>query len=467
MDADAWVRASESHLLFATELLGATPDPWQEEACNALDTEQQVAIRSGHGVGKTALEAWTILKYALTHIPFRIPVVANSQDQLRDVVWPELKMWANRLPDFLRDQLDFTVDRMFLKAAPEEGFAVARVGNKENPEALQGFHSPNMLFIFEEASGIPEKVFEVGVGALSTPGSRVLMCGNPTRLDGYFYNAFHRLQHTWKTIHVSSEDVPRARGHIQKVIEEYGKESNEYRVRVRGEFPSTEEEQVIPRHLIDAAANRPVAPVKVYRPVWGVDVAWLGKDSSAMAKRRGNALMEPVSVRKGLNPSQVAGWVLQELRETPKEDWPSEILIDSIGIGAGVVSTLWEKNCPVPVRGVAVSESPANRDRYYRLRDELWFTAREWFEQLDCVLPDDPQLVFELSAVHMLPPRDDGKLRVEPNAETKKRTKRSPDRASAFVLTFAGGWELAEEIPVEDRYSRKRYRNNYGTWMAY
>lgn len=467
MNADAWVRASDNHLLFVTEVLGAEPDPWQEAALRALDTEQQIAIRSGHGVGKTTLEAWATLKFGLTHIPFRIPVVANSQDQLRDVVWPELKMWANRLPDFLKGQLDFTVDRMFLKAAPEEGFAVARVGNKENPEALQGFHSPNMLFIFEEASGIPEKVFEVGVGALSTPGSRVLMCGNPTRLDGYFYNAFHRFSETWKTIHVSSEDVPRARGHIQKVIEEYGKESNEYRVRVKGEFPSTEEEQVIPRHLIDAAVNRSVDPVKVYKPVWGVDVAWMGKDGSALAKRRGNSLIEPVKTRRGLNPSQVAGWVLQELRETDKADWPSEILVDSIGIGAGVVSTLWEKNCPVPVRGVAVSESPSNRDRYYRLRDELAFTAREWFEQLDCVLPDDPQLVFELSAIHMLPPRDDGKQRVEPNAETKKRTKRSPDRASAFFLTFAGGWEMAEE-PVEHRkrYSRKKL-STYGSWMAY
>lgn len=434
-----------------------------------MDHEPNVAIRSGHGVGKTALECWCILKFALTHIPFRIPVVANSQDQLRDVVWPELKMWADRLPDFLRSQLEFTVDRMFLKAAPAEGFAVARVGNKENPEALQGFHSPNMLFIFEEASGIPEKVFEVGVGALSTPGARQLMCGNPTRLDGSFYDAFHREAHAWHRIHVSSEDVPRARGHIQRVIDKYGADGNEYRVRVKGEFPSTEDEQVIPRHLIDAALGRMVDPTKVYKPVWGVDVAWMGKDSSALAKRRGNALMEPVQIKRNLNPNQVAGWVQQELKATPKDDWPSEILVDVIGIGAGVVSTLWEKKCPVPVRGVAVSESPSNKDRYFRLRDELWFLAREWFTTLDCVLPDDPELVFELASVHMKPPSSDGKQRVEMAGDTKKRVRRSPDRASAFILTFAGGWELSEEYVPKDRYDRYRkgrYRSQYGSWMA-
>jgi hypothetical protein len=172
----------------------------------------------------------------LTRFPFKIPITANSQDQLRDVVWPELRKWRDKLPDPLRVEIDVTAERLFLKSAPE-AFAVARTASKDNPEALQGFHEDNLLFVIEEASGIEDIVFEVAQGALSTPGAKVVMCANPTRTSGYFYDTHHALRPRWKTMRVNSEDVPRARGHIEDIIAKYGKDSNAYRVRVLGEFP--------------------------------------------------------------------------------------------------------------------------------------------------------------------------------------------------------------------------------------
>ena len=67
------------------------------------------------------------------------------------------------------------------------------------------------------ASGIPDVVFDVGMGALSTPGAKVLMAGNPTRASGFFYDTHHSLRSRWHTMHVSCVDVPRAQGHIEDI----------------------------------------------------------------------------------------------------------------------------------------------------------------------------------------------------------------------------------------------------------
>jgi hypothetical protein len=110
------------------------------------------------------------------------------------------------------------------------------------PEALQGFHAEHLLFLIDEASGIPDIVFEVGMGALSTPGAKVLMAGNPTRTSGFFYDTHHSQRNRWHTMDVSCLDVPRAQGHIEDIRAKYGEGSNTWRVRVLGEFPTSDDE---------------------------------------------------------------------------------------------------------------------------------------------------------------------------------------------------------------------------------
>jgi hypothetical protein len=154
----------------------------------------RVSIRSGHGVGKTTLEAWLILWFMLTRQNCKVPVAANSQDQLRDTIWPEIGKWHRQLPEPLKAMIDVQAERVVVVQDPEGAFAVRRTASKDNPEALQGFHAEHLLFLIDEASGIPDIVFEVGMGALSTPGAKVVMAGNPTRNSGFFYDT-HRLLH--------------------------------------------------------------------------------------------------------------------------------------------------------------------------------------------------------------------------------------------------------------------------------
>lgn len=390
-------------------------------------------------------------------------MTANSQDQLRDVTWAEILLWARKLPPELFSLYEWGVERIFLRQEPEACFAAARTAGKDRPESLQGFHSENSLVIVEEASGIDDGLFPIMLGALSTAGSKMVMAGNPTRANGYFYDAFTLLRESWHTMRVSSEDVPRAHDHIADIVARFGRDGNDYRVRVLGEFPTTADEQVIPLEWIEAAVARRVEPSELYRVVWGVDVARFGDDRSALAKRRGNVLLAPVRSWRGKDTMQTAGIIRREYEDAFEDERPAEILVDVIGIGAGVVDKLLEDG--IPARGVNVGEQAAATDKFARQRDELWWRCREWFAKRDCGMPDDPELIAELTSP-LYSFTSAGKTLVESKDDQKKRLGRSPDLADAFVLTMAGGLDRIDERR-EDRYSRRR-RPLYGgvSWMS-
>lgn len=118
--------------------------------------------------------------------------------------------------------IDVQAERVVVVPDPESSFTVRRTASRENPEALQGFHADNLLFLIDEASGIDEVVFEVGLGALSTAGARVVLASNPTRSSGFFYDTHHTSRDRWHTIQVTCLDVPRAQGHIEDIKATYG-----------------------------------------------------------------------------------------------------------------------------------------------------------------------------------------------------------------------------------------------------
>ncbi len=446
----AWIRSKNDPYLFVTGVLGVIPygspnpenkpqlEKWQENVLKELPKRDRISIRSGHGVGKGAFISWMVLWALLTHDDVKVPVAANSQNQLRDNNWPEIAKWHKLLPEPLQKRVEIQSERVIINTSPESAFAVRRTATKQNSEALQGLRGAFSLYLIDEASGIPDIVFEVAQGALSSPGSKAILFSNPTRSSGFFYDTHHRLRDRWKCFHVSSEDVPRARGHIEDIIQSYGKDSNRYRVRVLGEFPLKDDETVIPLELVVAAQNREVEELPIY-PVWGLDVARFGDDSSALAKRQGNRLMEPIKEWRDTDTMQTAGIVMREYEATHPDERPHEILVDVIGLGAGVVDRLTELG--LPVTGVNVGEQPSSNKQYMRLRDELWFKGRDWFSSRDCYFPkEDDKTVAELVNV-TYDFHSNGRIIVESKKDMKKRGVASPNRADAFLLTFATGLE--------------------------
>jgi|WetSurMetagenome_2_1015567.scaffolds.fasta_scaffold00846_6 phage terminase large subunit len=441
----AWLQSRDNTRLFVTGVLGVlevdAPNPdglpqldkWQAAALDDFDKYDRISIRSGHGTGKTTFLSWLVLKFLLTRKDTKIPIAANSQDQLRDIIWPEIKKWWRRLPLPLQQQVDIQAEKIFIRSAPEAAFAVRRTASKDNPEALQGFHADNLLFLIEEASGIPDIIFEVAMGALSTPGAKVVLAANPTRTNGFFFDTHNKLRHRWHTIVVNSENVPRARGHIQDVIDAYGKGSNKYRVRVLGEFPTADDDTVIALDTVIAATTREIEPLD-YVPVWGLDVARFGDDDNALCKRCYNRVTEPIMTWGGMDLVKTLGILTREYNETPDAEKPKKILVDSIGVGGGIVD--FGRAEGLPVYGINVAESASSDERYQRMRDELWFLGRKWFEDKECSIPEDQAFISELTA----PTYDfhaNGKIVVESKRDMKTRGLKSPNRADSFLLTFA------------------------------
>ena len=442
---------------FVREALQATPERWQERALEALASHDRLAIRSGHGVGKSALLAWAILWWHVTRYPAKTACTAPTAHQLADVLWGELGKWHRTMLPPLAAEFVLRADRFELRGGVGQSVALARTARREQPEAFQGFHADHMLLIADEASGIDDIIFEAGQGAMSTAGAKCILTGNPTRTSGFFFDCFHKNRAHWHTLAVScAESSLVAPAYAREMAANYGLESNIYRVRVLGEFPLSEDDVVIPLHMLEAAVGREVAPLKSVRPIWGVDVARYGADSSALARRKGNVLLGPVTRWRGKDTMQVAGLIHAAYIEA--EEKPAEIVIDVIGIGAGVVDRLVELG--LPARGVNVAEAAAFAERYARLRDELWFSARAWFEGLSSRLPEDDALIAELSGARYAF-TSSGQLKVESKDEMKARGLRSPDTADAFCLTFA-----APDQRLEPRGRERRTRRS-GSWMSY
>ncbi len=422
--------------LFVRNIIGAEPQAWQQKALNLIRDHDRLSIVSGHGTGKTTLISWLCLWWLTTRHPVKIAMTANTANQLSDVLMGEIANWSRKMHPAFREQLEFRSDKISLKGSPDSA-VYARVSRKENPESLQGFHSPNMLFIIDEASGIDDVIFEVGQGSLSTPGAKIVMTGNPTRNTGFFWASHHTQKHRWQTMRVSCMDADTVRpDFVDEMRDMYGEDSNQFRIRVLGEFGTADDDTIIPAHLVEAAISRDVEPIQGERPIWGLDVARFGTDRTALAKRAGNTLLEPIKSWQDKDLMQICGIILQEFDACSYDDRPAEILVDVIGLGAGVVDRLREMDF-CDVRGINVSESASLSEKYVRQRDELWFRLREWLEARDCSMPADDQLQAELLA-----PRfkfqSNGKLKVESKDEMKRRGLRSPDLADALVLTFAG-----------------------------
>ena len=429
------LRYRDDPVLFVKEVLGATPYDYQAEFLDALASgERKMSVRSGHGTGKSTTSSWAMLWYVLLRFPNKVVVTAPTSGQLFDALFAELKRWINELPPQLQVLLTVKSDRVELAAAPAEAFISARTSRAETPEALAGVHSENVLLVVDEASGVPEKVFEAAAGSMSGHSATTILLSNPTRSSGTFFESQTRLADTWWTRRWSCAESPLvSEEFVDEMRARYGEDSNAFRIRVLGEFPMADDDTIIPFHLADSAIRRDIEIPEDTKPIWGLDVARFGADKTALCKRYGNVVTE-ITSWQGLDLMQTVGRVMAEYEGLAPSMRPSEILVDSIGVGGGVVDRLRELGAPV--RGINVGEAPAMGNTYMNLRAELWFKTKGWLEDRSCKLPNDDQLLAELTSIRYgFTPG--GKMKAESKDDMRKRGLKSPDLADALCLTMA------------------------------
>lgn len=458
----------EGPLQFVVEVLGTQPDPWQADILRDLGRcTPGVSARSSHGVGKTTVAAWCIVYQAVCRFPQKTVCTAPTSGQLFDALAAETKTWFGRLPKPLQGLYDVKRDSIELIAARSESFVSFRTARAEQPEALAGVHAPWVLIVVDEASGVPEPIFEAAVGSMAGKNRTTLLIGNPVRTSGLFFDSHHKLKDQWRTYHIHGT---RKHTHgtfserpgdafVARVAAQYGEESNAYRVRALGEFPRSDLDTIIPYELVASAMQRDVPWPKFGRTVWGLDVAWKGDDLSALCKRRGNVVREPVQVWHNAEAMRLVGSVKAEWDTTPHEERPVAINVDAINYGEGIASRLRELG--LPARSVNVAELPAmTGDQFKNLRTELWYLARAWLARRDCALPNDPELSVDLVAARYDIEESSGKTCVEPKKKAKKRGLRSPDRGDAFILTFANSAIVAAGLSPGVFGRREAFKRN-------
>ncbi|MCC8108769.1 MAG: hypothetical protein LIQ30_06925 [Planctomycetes bacterium] len=423
--------------LFARKVLRLEPTAQQQEFLAALATPgAKVAVRSGHGTGKSTALAVAGLWFISTHRDALVPCTAPTAHQLEDVLWREYRALVGRMNGYWRDQFVVTADKITRKNS--NCLIVARTARKDNPDALQGFHAANILFEIDEAAGVPDGIFEVARGALSTPSARVAMAANPTRLSGYFHRAFHLSRAVWTRLRFSCLDSPLVDpGYAADIAAEYGVDSDMYRVRVLGDFPKAGLWNLISQDLVDAAMNRSEAPAfDSHAPrIMGIDPAWLGSDRSGGVLRQG--LSARILFRhRGLDTVRLTELVARKA----EDENPDAIFVDQTGVGAGVFDQLLRTG--LPVIGVSFSQSPLAADRFVNKRAEMWWSLREWLER-GPVLQEDADLRTDLTAPEYFT-TDCGKIQLESKEAMRKRGLASPDLGDALALTFA--------MPVQARH---------------
>ena len=432
---DVVQRYAKRPTLFVREILGVEPLPYQAEFLEAIASgERKISVRSGHGTGKSTAASWAMLWFFLMHYPNKVVVTAPTSSQLFDALFAELKRWINELPPAMQQLVNVKSDRVEHVAAPSEMFISARTSRAETPEALAGVHSEHVMLVVDEASGVPEQVFEAAAGSMSGHSAVTIMLSNPTRSSGTFYESQTRLSDSWWTRRWSCVDSPLVSDEfVEEMRQRYGEESNAFRIRVLGEFPLADDDTIIPFHLVESATHRDVEVSDETKPVWGLDVARFGTDCTALCKRQGPVVTEIRSWR-GLDLMQTVGRVVAEYEALSPSNRPREILVDSIGIGSGVVDRLRELE--LPVRGINVAESPSMKETYTNLRSELWFKTKAWLEDRSCKLPPNDQLIAELTSIRYSF-TSSGKMKAESKDEMRRRGLSSPDLADALCLTMA------------------------------
>lgn len=432
------------------------PEAWQVKLLTDLrdgliTVEQaiQLARTSGHGIGKSALVAWIILWAISTLADTKGVVTANTENQLKTKTWAEVAKWFRLFRG--KDLFKMTATALF-SADPEheKTWRIDMVPwSERNTEAFAGLHNQGrrILVVFDEASAIPDVIWEVTEGALTDRDTQIIWCvfGNPTRNSGRFRDCFAggRFAHRWSSEAIDSRTVSFTnKDQFARWVADYGEDSDFVRVRVRGVFPRADAVSFISFEAAREAALREIPPHNAAQNVrvLGVDVARFGDDASVILCRCGkDARSIPPEIYYGIDTMKLAGKVAAAFQRLGA----TVVMVDAGGVGGGVVDRLRQLNIPTlevdfgsSPDGFSLEESGV---KYFNKRAEIWGAMRAWLET-GCISEEIPAsditLVDELTApTYSISGKEE--IQLESKKDMRRRGVPSPNVADALACTFA------------------------------
>lgn len=397
---------------------------------------------SGRGIGKSSFVAWINQWMMSCHLGSSSIVTANTEAQLKDKTWAEMGKWHAMSINahwFEKTALSLKPAPWFkeliqnqLKIDTGYYYAQAQLWSEENPDAFAGVHNYNgVMLVFDEASGIPQKIWTVSEGFFTEPTIYRFwfVFGNPRRNTGAFFEVFHKMREFWNRTQIDSRTVEGTdKAVYDKIIQKYGEDSDEARVEVKGEFPRQGDNQFISREVIDGARTRELFNDDHAALIMGVDPARFGDDSTVIRFRRGRDArsIAPVTL-KGADNMEVAN----KCAELIQKYNPDAVCIDA-GNGTGIIDRLKEM-------GYKVHEvwfgSKSEDQEWANKRTELWARVREWLSG-GCI-DDSQELADDLAGPEYKFRGTSDSIMLESKDSMKSRGLASPDHADALACTFA------------------------------
>lgn len=421
------------------------PDEWQIQILKdigeqlkkgkELQTAIQEAVASGHGIGKSALISWLIHFAISTHENTRGVVTANTEGQLRTKTWPELSKWHNMF--IAKDLFTYTATAIFSSDKDyEKTWRIDAIPwSKNSPESFAGLHNQGnrILVLFDEASAIDDVIWEVTEGALTDANTEIIWCafGNPTRNSGRFRECFRKYRKFWNTYQIDSRTVKISnKAKIEEWLEAYGEDSDFFKVRVRGVFPSASDLQFISTEIADKAQKQ------VYKPgqfehlpvIIGVDPAWTGSDSLEIVMRQGYYMKSLASI-----PKNDDDWRMAQLIAQFEDEYKADAVFIDMGYGTGIYSIgkqLGRKWRLIEFGG------KSNDPVYLNMRAYMWGQMKEWLREGGSIPPNDQALYDDIVGPEAIIDKN-GRIQLESKKDMKDRGLPSPNKGDALALTFA------------------------------
>ncbi len=435
---------------FFREILRMDPDEWQEEVLGDLAQYSKISVRSGQGVGKTALEAGAIIWFLVCRPYSRVIATAPTMQQLYDVLWAEIAKWLDK--SLVKDLLKWTKTKVYMVGDDKRWFATAKTATK--PENMQGFHEDHMLIVVDEASGVADPIMEAILGTLTGKDNKLLMCGNPNRLEGVFYDSHNGDRDKFHTHKVSSMDSKRtSRENIEMLLNKYGRESDVARVRIFGDFPKGALDSLISLETVECACGctLPEKEIETSNILHiGCDVARFGDDKTVITPRIAGKIYQFKKYSKK-STMETAGNVILMCKEYMKK-YPKlkkcVIKVDDTGVGGGVTDRIREVVAEesLPYSVIPVNNGASATDEYYaNLGSQIWGLLRDALEEnfshmiqgesVTLEMPNDAEMIKQLSS-RKQKITSKGKIQLESKDDMKARGLGSPDIADSVTLAF-------------------------------
>ena len=366
-----------------------------------------ISIMSGNGTGKDAWMAITIWYFLSVFPNPRLPCTAPSMHQLKDVLWSELAKWmrlsrkTSEAKSVLGEWHEWQGEKVFLKEKKgKEAYAVARSVNvkasdEEQAETLAGFHEDYMVFMIDEASGVPDPVFRPIEGTLTGKLNIAILIFNPTRGRGYAIRTQNEDAGRWVNLRWNGEESELvSKNYIQTMEEKYGRESNTFRIRILGLPPIADGGTLIPADWIQDAIKRDLEP-RPTDPIIKTADFGAGGDKSVICTRRGGKIFE-LKRKQTPDSNILTDWVIADLIESEADAFGGDV----IGIGWAVMGNV-RKRAPrkTMVRSIDSRGNARDKKRFLNNRAEMYWKLREDFENGEISIPNDQDLIDQLNAI--------------------------------------------------------------------